>query len=328
MKAFITGATGYIGHELAMYFAKKGNTVHALIRDPNSQRVPIHPNINIFKGNICDQDSISEAIKGCDYVIHSAAFTDLRCSRIDCYYKTNVQGTRNVLELALKNNIKKFILTSTLSVLGPALYHVPITETQPRLHSFKNAYELTKKMAEELVLEFSGKGLHCSILNISRVYGPGLDTFSNGVNRAVKKIIKNRLLIVPTRLNIEANYVYISDVVRAHYNAIEYAENGENYIIGGENADYNRLFSLTKNITKSDIIIAKIDYKLMKTIINLYSSFCSLFKVPSPITSKILDSLFTHRSASSEKAVFKLRHQITPLKIGLERTIHHLKLQT
>lgn len=324
MKALLTGATGYIGHQLAMELVKRNFIVHALVRDLDSDKIPKHDKIIPFKGDICDLRSIKKAITNCDYVFHAAAYTDLKCNKIDNFYRTNVLGTSNVLQASLEEQIKKLVYTSTLSVFGPALYNVPITEDQPRLVSYSNDYELTKKMSEETVLKFVEKGLPCTILNVTRVYGPGLKTFSNGVNTIITKIIRDKILYVPSKLDVEANYVYIDDVVNAELLAAEKGRSGEKYIIGGENIDYEGLFGKIKTIAKSNISIKKINYDLIKHVIGFISGLSNLLGQKSPLTPKVLDSLFTNRSASSQKAISSLNYRITPLNRGLAKTIRYL----
>ena len=185
MKIFLTGATGYIGHSLAMKLANQNYEVTALVRDLKSNNIPKHNNVIPIKGDICNYESVDKAIKNCDYVFHTAAFTDLKSNKLDNFYNNNVTGTHNILRASLENNIKKVIHTSTLSVFGPSLYQVPITENQPRMTSYANDYELTKKMSEDLVLKFVKKGLSSTILNVTRVYGPGPNTHSNGVNKII-----------------------------------------------------------------------------------------------------------------------------------------------
>jgi nucleoside-diphosphate-sugar epimerase len=326
MKVLLTGATGYIGHQLAMKLAQDNCKVHALVRDLNSDKIPKHKNIRPFKGDICDLQSIQKAIKACDYVFHAAAFTDMKCNEVSRFYRTNVQGTTNVLKASLDENIKKVIYTSTLSVFGPALFHVPITEDQPRLTSYANDYELTKKMAEEEVFKFVKKGLPCTILNVTRVYGPGLKTFSNGVNTIISRIMKDKVLYVPSKLDVEANYVFIDDVVNAEILALEKGKTGEKYIIGGENSDYSGLFNRIKVLSKSDISIIQINYNFIKGLIGFISNLNRLFGFNPPLTPNVLDSLFTNRSASSNKAISSLNYKITPLNKGLDQTIKHLKL--
>jgi nucleoside-diphosphate-sugar epimerase len=324
MKILLTGATGYIGHQLALKLANLNYKVNALVRNLHSDKIPQHKNITLFKGNICDYKSVQRAIKNCDYVFHTAAYTDLKCNKIDNFYNTNVLGTKNVLQAALDENIKKFVYTSTLSVFGPSLLDVPITEDQPRIASYGNDYELTKTMSEEEVMKYVKKGLLCVILNVTRVYGPGLKTFSNGVNTIISKIIKSKVLYVPDKLKVEANYVYIEDVLNAEILALKKGKTGEKYIIGGENTNYDRLFNEIIIISKTKTAIFKINYNLLKKGVAFLAGFNRLLGKNSALTPKVLDSLFTNRTASSQKAITNLNYNITPLKIGLDHTIRFL----
>ena len=324
MKVLLTGATGYVGHHLALKLANQDYEVHALVRDLDSNKIPKHKNIIPFKGDICEYETIHNAIRNCDYVFHTAAFTDLKCNKIDNFYKTNVVGTKNILEASLEENVKKVIYTSTLSTFGPALYHVPITENQPRIASYSNDYELTKAMSEEVISEYVKKGLSCTILSLTRVYGPGLKTYSNGVNNLISKILKDRILFVPSKLNIEANYVFIDDVINAELLALKNGKSGEKYIIGGENSDYKTLFQNIKELSKSKIKIFQIDYDLVKNCIALLNNLNSIFGRSFLLTPKVIDSLFTNRSASSEKAISTLNYKRTPFKEGLKQTINYL----
>lgn len=324
MKVLLTGSTGYIGHQLALKLASRNFEVTALVRDLKSNNIPQHKNIIPFKGDVCDYESVQNAVKGCDYIFHTAAFTDIKCNIIDKFYTTNVLGTKNIMMASLNENVKKVVYTSTLSVFGSALSHVPITEDQPRISSYKNDFELTKKMSEEVVLEYVYKGVTCSILNLTRVYGPGLNTYSNGVNKIISKIMYDKVLYVPDKLNIEANYVYIDDVLNAQLLALENGLNGEKYIIGGENEDYKGLFNRIKTISKSKISILKINYKLIKNGLAFINACNNLMGSQSLVTPKVLDSLFTNRSASSKKAMAQLNYKITPLDVGLDRTINFL----
>ncbi|NNK72788.1 MAG: NAD-dependent epimerase/dehydratase family protein [Flavobacteriaceae bacterium] len=325
MRVFLTGGTGYIGNRLALSLANSGNEVHALIRDPGSKNLPRHSNIKFFQGDLQNKSAIDSAINGCDKVIHSAAYTNLKCRKLDPFYQTNVIGTEHVCESALNHGVEHLIYTSTLSVFGPALYQVPIVESQPRIESYANDYELTKTMSEERIKSFGDDGLPYTILNLSRVYGPGLATFSNGVNSLIYKFIKGKVLFVPSNLDIEANYVYIDDVLTAHKLVLNKGPQNDRFIIGGENSDYSNLFNKIKSISNSKITILKINYDIVRQFFRLLSGFSRFFGSENSIHPGILDSLFTNRSATSEKAKHILGYQYTPLEIGLNKTVKFLK---
>lgn len=324
MNVFLTGATGYIGHELALALANNNIKVHALIRDLKSKRIPSHDNIIVYQGDVCDYDSVLKAIEGCCYVIHSAAYTNLKCNAIANFYNTNVLGTENVLRAALKQQVKKFIYTSTLSVYGPSFKEVPITEDQPRMTTYANDYELTKSMGEELVKKFRKEGLSTIILNISRVYGPGLNTFSNGVNRLVSLISKKDFILVPNKLKVVCNYVYINDVVDAHLLALNSPIRNRNYIIGGENVTYSKFFSAIIELTNTRISILKINYKLLSKIFSFVTVMRFLVGLSPSITPKVLDALFVNRATQSDRAITELNYRPTPLFIGLKKTTNVL----
>lgn len=324
MKVFLTGATGYIGNRLALQLAENNYEVHALVRNLRSDNIPVHSNITLFEGNLNDTDSIENAIANCEYVFHTAAFTKLTCNDVEEFYKVNVQGTANVLNAAKRNGVKKVIFTSSVSVYGPSQPNSSIIEIHPRMSSFANDYELTKTMAENLVLEYNKNGLPGIILNVSRVYGPGISGFSTGVNRFISMVLKKKIVFVPSKLNIETNYVYIDDVTKAHMLALQKGNAGEKYIIGGENASYDKLFTTISECSRTKIPVFKINYILLK--IGLFLKLMVdnlLFNEPS-LTPKLLDYLFTNRKVSSQKAVLQLGYEITTLKTGLEQTLKFL----
>ncbi|SFZ93685.1 dihydroflavonol-4-reductase/farnesol dehydrogenase [Flaviramulus basaltis] len=325
MKVLVTGATGYIGHELAITLANQNYKVIALVRDINSNKIPVHENIKPVKGDICDYESLEKAIKECDYVFHTAAYTNLRCKKLDNFYNTNVLGTENILKAALRHHIKKVIYTSTLAVYGPSFGNIHITENQPRLISYSNDYELTKGVSEELVSQYHNKGLSCLTLNVTRVYGPGLKTFSNGINTLISKIVKNDFLFVPSRLEVTTNYVYINDVVNAHILAMKSSKTNEKYIIGGENISYDLLFKTIKNLTKSNIRIVKIHYGFLKACFSCVNIIKNMSGASSGISAKIIDSLFCNRLSTSSKAITDLGYKITTIDKGLFQTINYLK---
>ncbi|WP_418602888.1 NAD-dependent epimerase/dehydratase family protein [Hwangdonia sp.] len=326
MKVFLTGSTGYVGHQLAIKLANQNLKIIALVRDLNSEKIPNHRNIFPVQGNVCDYESVEKNIKGCTYVFHTAAYTNLKNKRLDNFYNTNVVGTENILKASLKHKIKKVIYTSSLAVFGPSYKDVPITENQPRLVSYSNDYELTKSISEELVFNYIKTGLPCAILNVSRVYGPGLKTFSSGVNTLISKIANNDFLFVPAKLHVSANYVFIEDVVNAHVLAMTNRASVGKYTIGGENISYETLFKNIKNLTKSKIRIIKIDFGIVKTSLKCINVFRGFLGKPSGITIRVLNSLFVNRLSTSQKAITDLGYRITPLNSGLTQTIEYLKL--
>jgi nucleoside-diphosphate-sugar epimerase len=323
MKIFITGATGYIGNLLALKLASSGHSVHALVRNSASVRNLDHPNINLFQGDINDVGSINRAMEGCDHVFHLAAFARLWAKPSDIFFKVNVEGTRNVLAAALGLNIARFVHTSSTAVFGTSINH-PLSENDPRTIGFSNDYDLSKCMAEKLVLEYAAKGLSALIVNPSRVYGPGNETYSNPITRFLKTLLAGKFIPIPKCPDVVANYSYVHDVVEGHILAINLGQAGERYILGGENVSYRELFMVVREIIpgRKAIPIPKIILKVAGAMQVL--QFYLTRKQPA-FTPSAIDRYFCNTAFSCQKAVAELNYKITPFRDGMLSTIHHLK---
>ena len=201
MKILVTGATGYVGHSLAYTLAEHGNRVHILVRNPNSALIPQHPNIKVFTGDITKKETIIPAIQNCEIVFHTAALVQYCASKPSDFYDINVEGTRNMLDAALQTGAKKFVFTSTAGVIGPSL-NKQMSEADPRITGFTNDYELSKFLAEKLVMEYAALGLHTVIATATKVFGPGIETHTLSVNSTIRRFITGKVSFCPGRQSL------------------------------------------------------------------------------------------------------------------------------
>lgn len=327
MKILVTGATGYIGHNLALTLAERGNQVNILVRNPTSANVPQHHNISVFTGDITNKHSINKAIRDCDQVYHTAALVKLFSKDQSLFKKINVDGTKNILDESLENGVKKFVFTSSCGVIGPSLGK-PMNENDPRVVSFDNDYEFSKFLAEKLVMEYREKGLYTVIVSLSKVYGPGIETHPISVNTEIKKFVHGKPALIPKPGNLATNYCFIDDVVEGHILAMKNGTSGEKYILGGENISYIDLFQKIRSLsgTKARII------QVPKFIVKLWAfmqwvQFELTNKEPF-VTNKGIKQIFCNKIFSSEKAIRELGYHLTALEEGLQQTIQFLKTQT
>jgi nucleoside-diphosphate-sugar epimerase len=323
MKIFMTGTTGYIGNQLALKLANSNNIIHALVRNPGGADGLNHPGIKLFKGDITDINSIKEAMDGCEQVFHLAAFARLWAKPSDIFFKINVEGTKNILEAAVEKNISRLVYTSSTAVFGASL-NQPLSENDPRTIGFNSDYDLSKCMAEKLILDYAAKGLHALIVNPSRVYGPGNETYSNPFTRILKALIKGKPIIVPKCPDVIANYCYVHDIVEGHILAMKYGKAGERYILGGENISYQQLFRVIREIVpgRTAIPIPKILLKAAGVMQLL--KFYLLKKQPA-FTPSAIDRYFANTAFSCEKAIRELNYEITPFQKGMTDTIQQIK---
>lgn len=327
MKVFVTGATGYIGHQLVKVLAEMNNTVHILVRDINSPNILQHANIKIFKGDITEPKSIDSAIAGCERVYHAAAFAKLTAKDPSVFFKVNVEGTRNILEASLKHGVKRLVFTSSGGVFGPSL-KTPLCENDPRIVSFESDYDLTKHLAENLVREYTHKGLYGVIVNPSKVYGPGLITYSNAINRFISWVLFKKFVVVPAIGKVESNYSFINDVINGHLLAMEKGLAGERYIIGGENISFNELVQTVLLECGKKNNLVKLPIGLMKFAGSLKNIIAKLVGHEPDFTPRMISRLVKDRTLSCNKAMRQLGYQITPFKEGIKQTIHYLKQQS
>ena len=327
MKIFVTGATGYLGHRLALTLADRDNEVRILVRNSNSRNIPQHKNIRVFNGDIADRQSIALAINGCTQVFHTAALVKFFDNNPSLFYKVNVEGTRNMLEISLENAIEKFVYTSSCSVIGPSLKS-EMCENDLRTTPLDNDYEITKSLAENLVKDYSYKGLHTVIVSPSKVFGPsGFETQKVSMNKSIYQFIKGKQTFIPRPGKLIANYCFIDDVVDGHILAMSKGSNGEKYILGGENISFLNFFHTIRTLSGTNAKIIEVPKIFVKVLaIWQWIQYKTIHKEPL-ITEKSIQQFFCNKIFCSEKATKELGYRITPLEESLKQTIHFLKNQ-
>ena len=324
MKLFITGVTGYIGHQLLLAAINKGYIVHALVRNANSPLLIHHPNVHYFNGDVTNYTSVEKAMEGCGEVMHVAAITQLWHRERSVFYRVNVGGTRNVLEAACFHNVRRLVFTSSCAVLGPSLQH-PVSEDDPRITPFENDYEISKHCAEELLKEYSRRGLVAVIVAPPRVYGPGLLTNGNAVCKVIRNTIKRRMAFVPSAKHVVGNYAFIDDVVEGHFLALQKGLGGEKYILGGENLSYNDFFNTILQLSDQKIKLVVIPKSVLKIAGTLSYAFSLLTRRHTHLTPAIVDRLYQNRAVCCNKAIRQLGYHVTPFRAGLQQTVEFLK---
>jgi len=326
MNIFITGATGYIGNNLAKKLANEGHTIHALCRNVHAE-VLKHANIKIFSGDITDPSSIEQAIQGCEQAYHLAAFARVWSKDPSTFYKLNVEATANVLDAARNAGVQKIVFTSTGGTLGPSAKH-PVKEEDERIGEPFTAYEATKTQAEDLCRSYCNKyNMHIVIVNPPRVYGPGIITESNAVTRLVKLYMAGKWKIMPGDGKRTGSYVYVDDVVNGHMLAMEKGRAGERYSLGGANTSYIQFFDLLAELTGKKISLIKLPVWAMMVAGNILQLYTKLTGKPPLLTPPWIRKYYYDWNVDSRKAERELGYTFIPLKEGLQKTIDWLHKQ-
>ena len=327
MKIFITGATGYIGNNLALRLANEGNTVHALVRSANKASLLSHPNIILSDGDITDPVSIEKAMKDCEQVYHLAAFARVWAKDPSVYYKLNVEATKHVLDAARKLNVRKIVFTSTGGVLGPS-GDKPVEEDDKRIGDILNEYEDTKTEAENLCRQYCKQyNMDIVIVNPPRIYGPGIETESNAVTKLAKLYMQGKWKIMPGDGTKTGSYVYIDDIVNGHILAMQKGRSGERYILSGVNASYQEFFDTLGEVTGKKLKLINMPVWAMLIAGNAMMLRTKLTGKPPLLTPKWIKKYLYNWSLSCDKAKRELGYTYIPLKEGLEKTVKWIREQ-
>ncbi len=208
----VTGATGLIGSYITHELVKNNLKVRVLIR-PTSDLSPIQDlihKIEIIEGDILDLTELNTAFSGVKTVIHAAALISFNWKDDKKVIKTNVEGTANMVNLALAHNIERFLYISSISAIGNSISNSILDENTKWNPDFKySQYSISKYQAELEVWRASEEGLKTIIINPSVVLSPE----RNQLPRA--KIFNQAIIKGGFTINGSLNVVDIRDVVRA-----------------------------------------------------------------------------------------------------------------
>ena len=321
MSIFITGSTGFIGEQIVKKLAASGNTIHALYRSEEKKKIHNHPNIKLFYGDILKPESLEKAIDGCKYVYHIAAFTEPWAKDNSTIYNLNVTGTKNVLDAALKIGVKKVIYTSTAGIFGPS-FNKKVHEESKRQIDYFLEYERTKAEAEELIKSYLSKNIEITIVNPTRVYGPGILNKSNSVTKIIKSYLLGSWRLIPGDGKSIGNYVFIDDVVNGHILAMENGKSGERYLLGGSDLSYLDFFSILKEVTGKQQKMIKVPLFIMYLMAQTMMLYTKLINTPPLITPELIKKYNYSWEVSSKKAVNDLGYNITPFEVGAMQTVN------
>ncbi len=327
MNIFVTGATGYIGNNLAHTLAGMGHTVHALVRNKAKEFLLQHSRIKTYHGDILDAASISSAMQDCEQVYHVAGAVAPWMKDPADFYKINVGGTVNVLEAAKRLQISKVVVTSSCGVIGPSLRE-PMQEDDPRITGFHTDYELSKKMEEDVVMDYTRQGMHAVVVLPAKVYGHGNVSHSLTTNAVIDQFIRRGIAFIPAPGTYKACFCYVDDIVNGHLLAMQHGSSGERYILGGNNISYHDFFDKIRQLSGGRGSIFNLSPFVLRSWAQAQALCYKTMGIPPRFPVKAIDIVLSNYTFSSEKAIKELGYQISTLEDGLLKTIHYLKTKT
>ena len=240
-KIFVTGGTGFIGAYIIKELVEKGYAVRAIRHSkeaPFFMPAHISNKVEWVPGDVLDVVSLDEAMTGIDAVIHAAAKVSFHDADRRTLNKINVEGTANVVNIALEKDVKRFVHISSVGAIGRTQSGETVTEEKKWLPSkLHTTYAISKYHAELEVWRGAAEGLNMVIVNPSTVLGYGNWSTSSC---AIFKSVYREFPWFTKGIN---GFVAVTDVARAVVLLMESDMSSERFIVNGDNWTFQQLFN-------------------------------------------------------------------------------------
>jgi dihydroflavonol-4-reductase len=246
MLAFVTGATGFLGSHVARVLSEQGAELRLLVRPTSNLKNLQGLEAETATGDLRDAASLERAMAGCDTVFHVAADYRLWVRDPAEMYRSNVSGTRTIMQAARRKGVRRVVYTSSVATIGFTKDGKPADEDSPvALDDMIGHYKRSKFMAEQIALEAGRSGLHVVTVNPTTPVGEQ-DVKPTPTGRIVLDFLKRKF---PAYVETGLNLVDVRECARGHVMALEKGKSGERYILGGEDLTLKQILDKLAKLT-------------------------------------------------------------------------------
>jgi dihydroflavonol-4-reductase len=262
LRVFVTGATGFLGSHVARVLAEQGAELRLLVRLTSDLRNLDGLSADRVVGDLRDSASIEKAIAGCDVVFHVAADYRLWVRDPAQMYRSNVEGTRSLLEAARKQGVRRVVYTSSVATMGfnsrgsSKNGKIADEESPVGIADMIGHYKRSKFMAERVAIDAAKSGVDVVIVNPTTPIGER-DIKPTPTGRIVVDFLKRKF---PAYVETGLNLVDATECARGHVQALEKGRSGERYILGGENLTLKQILDRLGTITGLKSPTVKLPY--------------------------------------------------------------------
>jgi dihydroflavonol-4-reductase len=232
VRAFVTGATGFIGGHVARKLRDRGDEVVALVRSPEKAVALREQGSELVAGDLSDAEAIRKGVEGCDAVFHVGAAYKVGIPRSERpgMFDANVRGTERVLDAALEAGVTRVVYVSTVNCFGNTGGKVVDESYRRPDRDFLSYYDETKFMAHELAEDRMAGGAPIVMVQPGAVYGPNDHSeVGNMIDQA--RTGKLKLKMFP---GTGLMFCYVEDVAEGIVRAHDEGKVGESYVLSGE----------------------------------------------------------------------------------------------
>jgi dihydroflavonol-4-reductase len=320
VRAFVTGATGFIGGHTARKLRERGDDVVALVRSPGKAADLRRLGCELVEGDLSDETAIGKGVAGCESVIHVGAVYKVGIpeSEHDAMWDANVRGTERVLDAAHEAGAQRIVYVSTCNVFGDTHGNL-VDESYRRDESegFLSFYDETKYRAHLVAEDRVGRGYPVVIVQPAGVYGPNDHSeIGNMIDQA--RSGKLKLKLFP-----ETGFmlVHVEDVAEGILLAHDKGKTGESYILAGEQIRMGELVDRVSAMSGRKPPRATMPSVLLRASAPLGPAVAPLMGFPPNLRELIRVSDGVTYWATDEKARRELGFQPRDLDTGLTDTL-------
>jgi dihydroflavonol-4-reductase len=322
MTDIVTGANGYLGNVLVKKLLEKGHNVRAFVRNTSDIKSLKSLDIELFKGDISELDSLRSAFKGVENVYHLAGIISLMPGDRDLIHKINFISTKNVIQACRECDVRRLVYTSSIHALEDTPDGKIINEEVPYCSNIhKSHYDFSKSLASTEVLKAAREGLDAVIVNPTGVIGP-YDFPVSAITKTFIDFAKSKL-----KLAIEGAYDFVDvrDVAEGHVLACEKGKTGENYILSGERVKVSELMKILESLTGIKAPRYYLPVNFGKFVGSLMPVYYRITGIKPYFTRYSVEVLCSNSFISHEKATKQLGYNPRSAKESIKDTITWLK---
>lgn len=318
MRSLVTGATGFVGSAVARRLLREDHHVRVLARPGSDRRNLQGLDVEVVEGDLSDPVSLARICDGCDALFHVAADYRLWAPRPQELYRTNVEGTRALLDAAQRAGVPRVVYTSSVATLGIPGDGTPGDETTPvSLADMVGHYKRSKFLAEQLVREYAAQGLPVVIVNPSTPIGPR-DIKPTPTGRIVRDAMAGRM---PAYVDTGLNVVHVDDVADGHWLAFAKGAVGERYVLGGHNLSLRELLFEIADIVGRPPPRWRLPHGAVMPVAYVAEAWARLSGKPPIATVEEVRMSRKRMFFSSAKAERELGYAAGPVRLALEDAV-------
>jgi nucleoside-diphosphate-sugar epimerase len=313
----LTGATGYLGSQIAQELLRRSEPFRVMVRDPS--RLPLDATAarcEIVTGDLCDAGAVARAVGGIRSVIHTAALVKMWVRQRSDFRRVNVDGLKLLCQAATDAGVERVVYTSSFIALGPSS-DPHLGEDLRHTGPFSNEYERTKAEALEWLRREGFQRFPVVALMPGVIYGPGPFTEGNLVGAMMYQYCFKMMPAIVGSGSQRWSFAHNADVVAAHLTALEKGEPGHAYVLGGDNRSLKDFYAVLAGISGTRRAVRHVPFWVAKVLGGAELAL-SIASGRTPTLTPGVVEIFKHDWVySSAKAARELEYHITPLETGL-----------